>query len=217
MLPPSSDPESFFQPSARRLTNLKIRKLLKIWPKSDLLFAPNLLNGLGVKFKGLAFWLRFRIGCLFIKPILEPISTLFSFRGVPLHEIEHFTKDWIQKQELGWHLGWRFIFKSVSLSWTNYFLYIRVQGAQKIPLGKHTRRKGLVLSGLPMSCCLRLTQEERRAFFYKNHKTIIANNETLPLPWGRSANRDRGKAFLLSSAFLTLSHSTKRRAKEPWL
>lgn len=29
MLPPSSDPESFFQPSARRLTNLKIRKLLK--------------------------------------------------------------------------------------------------------------------------------------------------------------------------------------------
>lgn len=169
-----------------------------------------------MKFKGLAWRLRFHhIGCLFIKPILEPISTLFSFRGVPLHDIEDFTKDWIQKQELGLHLGWRFIFKSVSLSWTNYFLYIRVQGAQKIHLGKHTRRKGLVLSGLPMSCCLRLNQEERRAFFYfwnKTGKTIIANNETLPLPWGRSANRDRGiSSFLGFPHFITLDKRESKR------
>lgn len=97
MLPPSSDPEAFFQPSARRLTNLTKRKLLKLALKlasdRNRIDFSYFLNGLGVKFKGLASRLRFCIGSLFIKPILEPISTLFSFRGVPLHEIEHFTKD----------------------------------------------------------------------------------------------------------------------------
>lgn len=153
---------------------------------------PDFLNGLGVKFKGLASRLRFCIGSLFIKPILEPISTLFSFRGVPLHEIEHFTKDWIQKQELG--CGFLFIFKSVSLSWTNNFLYIRVQGAQKIHLGKHTRRKGLVWTSYVLLPPLDSGGEE--SILLQKKKKIIANNETLPLPgsWVR---------FLSSSEFFS--------------
>jgi hypothetical protein len=56
------------------------------------------------------------------------------------------------------------------LSWTNDFLYIRAQGAQEIHLGKHTKRKWLVLSALLMSWCIHLNWEEMRAFFYKKKR-----------------------------------------------
>jgi len=212
MLPSSSDPESFFQPSARRLSKRKLLKLASDrnridfsccwieWPRSE-------VQGLGLKAQ---IPYRQFVHQAYSRAYIY--SLFFSRRTSP--------RDRTLYQGLNpkarTRFGWRFIFKSVSLSWTNDFLYIRAQGAQKIHLGKHTRRKGLVLSGLPMSCCLRLNQEERRAFFYKKKKTIIANNETLPLPWGRSANRERGKADLYENGWSTISTLPFKRSRSDW-
>lgn len=68
-----------------------------------------------------------------------------------------------------------------------------------------------------MSCCLRLNQERRRG----EHSSTKRRKRLLRImrryPCLEEDLRTAIEGFLLSSAFLTLSHSTKRRAKEPLL